>query len=172
MTTSVFMAADQKTRQVVGIADLKLSAQEEDILVTYALGSCVGVAIYDPQARVGGILHAMLPSSENDPDKARVQPARFVDSGVITLFKKAYRMGAEKERIVVKVAGGASVTGHNSSDTFQIGKRNLVALKKLFWKNGVLIKGKDVGGRTSRTLSLDVSTGEVRVRAQGRFTTL
>jgi len=172
VTTSVFMGADQSTRQVVGIADLKLSAQEDDLLVTYALGSCIGVAIYDPEARVGGILHAMLPSSENDPEKARIQPARFVDSGVITLFKKAYRMGALKERIVVKVAGGASVTGHNSSDSFQIGKRNLVALKKLFWKNGVLIKGKDVGGRVSRTLSLHVGTGEVRVRAKGQVITL
>mgnify|MGYP006284498105 FL=1 len=154
-------------RLVVGIADMELSSNEEDILVTYALGSCLGVAIYDPEARVGGVLHAMLPSAEHDPDKARTQPARFVDSGVIALFKNAYRLGAVKERIIVKVAGGACVTGDERSDTFQIGKRNLIALKRLLWKNGVLLKGKDVGGKVSRTLILDMASGQVRVRTNG-----
>ena len=172
MTNPAFIAANQTTRQVVGIAEMKLSSRKGDVLVTYALGSCVGICIYDPDAGVGGLLHAMLPSGGKDPVKARVQPARFVDTGVPALFKEAYRLGAKKERIVVKVAGGATVTGKAESDTFKIGKRNIVTLKKLFWKNGVLIRAEDLGGTVSRTLSLDMTSGEVRVRTNGTTTVL
>jgi len=167
-----FIAANQTSRQVVGIADLKLSNRPGDILVTYALGSCLGVCIYDPVARVGGLLHAMLPSASADAGKGQRQPAKYVDSGVTTLFKEAYRLGARKERIVVKVAGGASVANRGETDSFQIGKRNVVALKKLFWKNGVLIRGEDLGGNISRTVSLDVTSGEVKVKANGTDTIL
>lgn len=159
-------------RQVVGIAEMKLSNREGDVLVTYALGSCLGVCIYDPEARVAGLLHAMLPSASADRNQGKGQAAKFVDSGVTALFKEAYRMGAKKERIVVKVAGGASVASKGEVDSFQIGKRNIVALKKLFWKNGVLIRGEDLGGNTSRTVTLDVATGEVKVRTNGTDTIL
>ena len=167
-----FIAANQTSRQVVGIADLKLSNRQGDMLVTYALGSCLGVCIHDPVARVGGLLHAMLPSATADLEKGKIQPAKYVDSGVTALFKEAYRLGAKKERIVVKVAGGASVALKGETDTFQIGKRNIVALKKLFWKNGVLIHGDDMGGHISRTVSLDVASGEVRIKANGTDTIL
>ncbi len=167
-----FLAANQTTRQVVGIADLKVSNRAGDLLVTYALGSCLGVCIYDPEAGVGGLLHAMLPTGSADRERAQAQPAKFVDSGVTTLFKEAYRLGARKERIVVKVAGGASVANPGERDSFQIGKRNIIALKKLFWKNGVMIRGEDLGGNISRTVTLDVASGEVRVRANGSDTIL
>jgi chemotaxis protein CheD len=167
-----FLAASLSTRQVVGIAEMKVSNREEEVLVTHALGSCLGVCIHDPVAGVGGILHAMLPSASADPDKARTNPARFVDSGVTALFKTAYERGARKERIVVKVAGGASMGGNGGTDSFRIGQRNIVALRKLFWKNGVLISGEDVGGSCSRTLSLDMATGEVRLRVNGTDTIL
>ncbi len=167
-----FLAANQTSRQVVGIADLKLSNRVGDTLVTYALGSCLGVCIHDPEAKVAGLLHAMLPSAGADEEKARVQPAKFVDSGVTALFREAYRMGARKERIVVKVAGGASVANAGEHDSFQIGKRNIIALKKLFWKNGVMIRGEDLAGNVSRTVSLDVASGEVKVRVNGADTIL
>jgi chemotaxis protein CheD len=157
---------------VVGIADLKLSNRQGDLLVTYALGSCLGVCIHDPVAKVGGLLHAMLPSATADMEKGKINPAKYVDSGVTALFKEAYRLGASKERIIVKVAGGASVAAMGEVDSFQIGKRNIVALKKLFWKNGVLIRGEDLAGNTSRTVSLDVATGEVRIKANGTDTIL
>lgn len=165
-------APNQGNRLVIGIADLKLSRAVGEVLVTYALGSCLGVAIYDSAVRVGGILHAMLPSSSADQGKADFNPAKFVDSGVTTLFKEAYKMGASKDRIVVKVAGGASLANGGGQDSFQIGKRNIVALKKLFWKNGVLLKGEDLGGHISRTMTLDVASGEVRIKSNGRETVL
>jgi chemotaxis protein CheD len=151
----------------VGIADMKLSNRAGDELVTYALGSCLGVCIYDPVAKVAGLLHAMLPSAAADKRQGETQPAKFVDSGVTTLFKEAYKLGASKERIIVKVAGGASVANGGEMDSFQIGKRNIVALKKLFWKNGVLIKSEDVGGSKSRTVTLNVTSGEVRIKSNG-----
>ena len=163
-----FMTANQTNRQVVGIADMKLSNRKGDFLVTYALGSCLAVCIYDPVAKVGGLLHTMLPSATADKDQGQAQPAKFVDSGVPALFKEAYRLGAKKERIVVKVAGGASVANGGEMDSFQIGKRNIMALKKLFWKNGVLIKGEDVGGNISRTVTLNVTSGEVGIKSNGK----
>lgn len=157
---------------IVGIAELQVTAAPTARLVTYALGSCLGVAIHDPVARVSGLLHVMLPDSTIDPDKARTKPAMFVDTGVPMLFREAYRQGAEKARLVVKVAGGASA-GPGGEDRFQIGKRNLVVLRKLLWKNGVLLHAQDVGGQNvPRTMSVSNATGDVVVRANGTATSL
>ncbi len=149
-----------------------VSGNEDDLLVTYALGSCLGIVIHDPEAKVGGLLHAMLPSSSTDRGRAATNPARFVDVGVPALFKAAYRLGAAKERIVVKVVGGASIANSGKQDSFQIGKRNMIALKKLLWKNGVLLRGSDTGGSISRTVSLEIGSGITTVKAQGREITL
>lgn len=157
---------------MVGIAEMTVSDSEDDLLVTYALGSCLGIVIHDPAAKVGGLLHAMLPSSSTGRERAATNPARFVDLGVPALFKAAYRLGAVKERIVVKVVGGASIANGGKQDSFQIGKRNLIALKKLLWKNGVLLRGSETGGSISRTVSLEIGSGITTVKAQGREITL
>jgi chemotaxis protein CheD len=154
------------SRHVVGMARLKVSAEVGDELVAYALGSCLGVAIYDPVTRVGGLLHAMLPLSSSDPEKARENPCVYVDTGVPLLFRSCYALGAEKRRMVVKVAGGAA-TSPTAEDVFQIGKRNFVILRKLLWQNGVLLNAHDVGGRDSRTMSLTIGSGAVTVKANG-----
>lgn len=129
-------------RYVVGMADMRVSANPEDSLITYALGSCLGIAIYDPVARVGGLLHIMLPLATVDPAKAAQNPYMFVDTGVPRLFMECYKAGARKERLTVKVAGGAS--NSDREDCFQIGKRNFTIFRKLLWKNGVLLKAYDV----------------------------
>ena len=155
------------TRVVVGIADLKVG-RSGDFLVTHALGSCLGIVAHDPVAMVGGMLHVMLPSSQINEEKAREKPAMFVDRGVPLLFQSCYRLGAEKSRMVVKVAGGAARAQDGAADSFQIGKRNMLMLRKLLWKNGVLIRGQDVGGTASRDLLYDVETGDVSVRSGGK----
>ena len=94
-------------RLTVDIADMKVTNQPGDVLVTYALGSCLGIAIHDPLTSVGGLLHVMLPLSTIDPNKAKNNPYMFVDTGVPKLFLAAYQAGAKKERLIVKVAGGA-----------------------------------------------------------------
>jgi chemotaxis protein CheD len=83
---------------------------------------------------------------------------------VPNLFIESYKAGAQKQRIIVKVAGGASVHGNEAEDHFQIGKRNFVMLRKLLWKNGVLLQAHDVGGTHSRTMTLDLDTGTVTLR--------
>ncbi len=153
---------------IVGVGDVRVSADPEDRLITYALGSCLGITVHDPVTLVGGLLHVMLPTGTIDPAKMQAKPAMFVDSGVPMLFKECYRLGAKKERMIVKVAGGAHAGANESEDRFQIGKRNILALRKLLWKNGVLIHAQDTGGvQTSRTMWLSMATGAVSLKVNG-----
>lgn len=164
MSTAAIPSVDQ----VVGMADLKVSASPAERIITYALGSCLGIVVYDAQAGVGGMLHVMMPESEIDAKKAAANPYMFVDTGVPQLFKQCYALGAKKERMEVRVAGGAYQGDDESMDRFQIGKRNFIALRKLLWKNGVMIKASDVGGvQRSRTMALAMATGDVTVKCNG-----
>lgn len=151
---------------VVDIADLAVSKDPNATLITYSLGSCIGVSIWDPVARVGGLLHYMLPDSQLSPDKARANPAMFCDTGIPKLFRAAYELGAVKNRLIVKVAGGSQLLDDNG--TFNIGKRNYLALRKIFWKNGVMIKAENVGGSASRTLKLHVGEGIVTIKSRNQ----
>lgn len=161
---AVFVTRDR----VVGVADLKVSGNPDERLVTYALGSCLGLTVYDPVARVGGLLHVMLPTGAIDPDKMAQNPSMFVDSGVPGLFKECYKLGARKERMIVKVAGGSHTGSTEEDDKYQIGKRNLLALRRLLWKNGVMLHAQETGGvQVSRTIWLDIGTGEVTLKVNG-----
>lgn len=153
-------------KYVVGVADMRIASGQDDTIVTHALGSCLGVSIYDPQTRVGGIFHVMLPNASVSPEKAQKNPLMFVDTGTPVFFKEAYTAGASKGRLVVKVAGGASLGGRE--DFFAIGKRNMVVLRKLFWKNGIMIAAQDVGGHISRTVHLDMDTGRTWLSSNGK----
>ena len=147
---------------------MKVSANISERLVTYALGSCLGLAVYDPIVRAAGLLHVMLPTGAIDPDKMIQTPAMFVDSGVPFLFKECYKLGARKERMIVKVAGGSHNGNCEEDDQYQIGKRNLLELRKLLWKNGVMVQAQETGGmQTSRTMWLDVATGDVTLKVNG-----
>jgi chemotaxis protein CheD len=153
---------------VVGVGDMKLSNQRGDILVTHALGSCLGIVIHDAVAGVGGLLHVMLPSTEcTSREKVASNPYMFVDTGTVLLFKQAYALGALKERLVVKVAGGAALQ-QSAQDFFAIGKRNFLMLRKLLWQNGVMLAGQDVGGNIARTLFLEVGTGRMWLQSNGK----
>jgi len=145
---------------------MKLSSREDDVIVTHALGSCLGLAVYDPEARVGGLLHVMMPHSQLNPEKAKTNPYMFIDTGVPAFFRKLYAAGAQKNRLKVKVAGGANInTGEN--DRFQTGRRNHTMLKKIFWKNGILVQSEDVGGTRPRTMYLEIATGRVWLSTAG-----
>lgn len=151
---------------VVDIADLAVSNDPNETLITYSLGSCIGVVLWDPVVKVGGMLHYMLPDSQLSPDKARANPAMFCDTGIPKLFRAAYELGATKNRLVVKVAGGSQLLDDNG--TFNIGKRNYLALRKVFWKNSVMIKAENVGGSVSRTVKLNVATGVVTIKSRSQ----
>ncbi len=158
---------------IIGMADMKVSAIPGETLITYALGSCLGIVVHDPIAQVAGLLHVMLPSSQIDEAKAKAQPAMFVDTGVPQLFKECYRLGARKERMTVCVAGGSFSGRSDAEDTFEIGKRNMITLRKLLWKNGVLIHADETGGvQQSRTMFVLVSNGLVQLRTNGTLRVL
>jgi chemotaxis protein CheD len=151
---------------IVGVADMKVSNDPDDILVTYSLGSCIGIAVYDPVARVGGILHFMLPVSGLDRDKARRNPFMFADTGIPRLFKSAYELGAKKSRLRVVVVGGSQVLDQHGF--FNIGNRNQVAARKIFHRNNVVIDYSDVGGSSNRTLRLEVKDGKTSLEVSGQ----
>ncbi|MCK4965945.1 chemotaxis protein CheD [bacterium] len=149
---------------VVGVADMKISKNPEDLIVTYSLGSCIGVAVYDPVVKVGGILHYMLPQSKIRNNINSDKPYMFADTGVPLLFKEAYKLGAQKSRMIVKIAGGSQLM--DDAEIFNIGKRNYIILKKLLWKNQVLIESEHVGGALSRTMYLELSTGNIWLKVK------
>lgn len=150
---------------VVGVADFAVTSGTEGSLITYALGSCIGVTIYDPVANVGGLLHFMLPSSKTNPEKAAANPAMFGDTGIPAMFKAAYDLGAEKSRLIVCAAGGAEIM--ENENHFKVGTRNRTLLRKIFWKNNILLSADETGGTTSRTIDLQLADGRIAVRSKG-----
>ncbi|RLB44246.1 MAG: chemotaxis protein CheD [Deltaproteobacteria bacterium] len=151
---------------IVGVSDMKVSDDVQASLITYSLGSCIGVAIYDSVAHVGGLLHFMLPDSNLDKAKADKNPFMFADTGIPALFKASYRLGAEKKRLRVVVVGGAQVL--DQKGFFNIGKRNHMAVRKIFWKNKVMVDYEDVGGNVNRTIRIDIGTGDMWVKVSGQ----
>jgi chemotaxis protein CheD len=151
---------------IVGISDMKVSKTPGDVLITYSLGSCIGLVIWDPQVKAGGLLHYMLPESKLDKERAMKKPYMFGDTGIPSLFKAVYGLGASKNRLIVKAVGGSQLL--DSSGIFNIGKRNYAIMRKLFEKNRVSVVKEDIGGTVNRTISLDVSTGRVWLKVSGR----
>lgn len=150
---------------VVDIAEIKISNDPNSVLVTYALGSCIAVIIYDPVIKAGGMIHFMLPLSKTNPEKAKAKPGMFADTGIPLLFKSMYELGCKKENMIVKITGGGKL--YEDNGVFEIGKRNYTVLRKLLWKNSVIITSEDIGGAKSRTARLFIDNGNVTVRSKG-----
>jgi chemotaxis protein CheD len=148
---------------IIGVADCRVSNDAEDVLVTYALGSCIAVSVYDPLTQVGGLLHFMLPEASGDARKTGKSPWMYADSGIPMLFREAYQKGADKRRLRVHLAGGAQVM--DPDGVFNIGQRNCLAARKILWKAGVLVHGQETGGSTPRTVRLDMASGRFFVRS-------
>jgi chemotaxis protein CheD len=151
--------------QIIGIGDCKVSKDPAETLITHALGSCIAILIHDPVAKVAGLLHFMLPESSLDLDKAAKRPFVYADTGIPLLFQTAYQLGASKLRLHVMAAGGAQML--DPTNIFNIGKRNHIAMRKIFWKAGVIVHKEEVGGTSSRTVSIDVATGRIQLRTSG-----
>ena len=156
------------TPLTVGIGECIVSRDNAAIITTHALGSCIALLLHDPLSRVAGLLHYMLPESSLDPAKALIRPFVFADTGIPLLLAEMLKLGAAKPRISAIAAGGAQMMDlHN---TFSIGKRNQLALRKVLWKSGLMLKTEEVGGTLSRTISLEVATGQVQLRSPGQPT--
>jgi chemotaxis protein CheD len=152
------------TLVIVGVGDMAISADPAETLVTYALGSCLGVLAWDKQAKVGGLLHYMLPSSAVNPAKAQDNPAMFGDTGLQEFLQKLFQLGASRRHLVIKLAGGAEIS---RSDSFEIGKRNLLLARSLLWKNSLVPAAEAVGGKIGRTVRIDIATGRALLKEPG-----
>lgn len=150
-----------KQRLVIGIGEYAVSADADALIVTHALGSCVAVCLWDPEAGVGGMIHVLLPDSKINPTRAQTQPAAFADTGIPMLFHAAYELGAKKARCRVHLVGGASISGAPSGQP-SVGKRNVLTARQILWRNGVLVEREEVGGTAARNVSLDVGDGTVQ----------
>ena len=150
---------------IVGIAEMQVSGDAGDVLATYALGSCVGLSLFDPERRVGGLVHCMLPLSRIDPAKAERQPLMYVDTGVTVLLQALFDMGAQRKSLVAKVAGASKIMDANG--VFNIGERNYTVLRKILWKNDILVSGEDVGGSVPRTMYLHMDSGRTVLKVSG-----
>ena len=150
---------------IIGIGEMNISSNKEDTLITYALGSCIGISMYDPQAGVGGLIHCMLPLSKIDPEKAKIEPYKFTDVGVTLFLQEILNRGAKKTNLIVKVAGCSNIL--DEKKLFNIGERNYTIARKILWKNDILIASEDIGGVKSRTMRLSMSSGSTYLKMNG-----
>jgi len=146
----------------VGVGDVLVSQNAKDLLTTNGpVGSCVAVYLWDPESRVGGLLHFEWPDSASDPMRAESEPAVFADTGVMLLLERAGLMGAAKGRCKVQLVGGADIRDRAESDRWA--KRNVLAARKVLWRSGIFVEGEEVGGTKARKATLAISDGQLSV---------
>lgn len=155
--------AAEARRVSVGIGQIAISKNPLEVLVAYGLGSCIGVSAFDTQAKVGGMVHVLLPDSAGKIPDAR-EPARFADTGVDLLIKRLTEAGAVPRRLIIKLAGGAAVLGPANAEKFKIGQRNAEAIKERLARHGLTPSSVDIGGTQGRTLEVFVESGKTFVR--------
>ena len=150
----------------VGMADYKVG-RSPSTLISYGLGSCIGVSLYDPQKKVGGLLHIMLPDSTQA--RASDKPAKFADTGIPLMLSDVMALGASKSRLVAKLAGGAQMFAFaNATDIMRVGTRNAEAVKNILRRNGIKVIAEDTGGNYGRTVQIDLNTGAYKVKTIDR----
>ena len=151
----------------VGMADLK-TCKAPDGVITLGLGSCVGIALRDPVLKIGGLVHIMLPDSKAmHTNNTTVE--KFADTGIAELVKQLEKMGANRTRLVAKIAGGATMFQVQSrNDVMKIGDRNVAATKKILEELNIKLLAQDTGENYGRTVTFFPETGEFHIRAVGK----
>lgn len=150
---------------IIGIADMKL-AKGEGMLVTYALGSCIGICLHDPALKLGALVHIMLPLNM---ETGRKNPMKYADTGIRDTLKQMEAKGANRSRITAKIAGGAMMFKDGGSSSLgNIGQRNIESVHLNLKKEGIRLLKEDVGGTVARTLLFDVNSGLACIRSYGR----
>ena len=148
----------------VGIADMKIG-KGNDLLVTYALGSCIGLCFYDSRQKLGALLHIMLPLNM---EAGRKNPLKYADTGIRETLRQLEAKGASRSRITVKIAGGAKMFEVNGGNLGNIGQRNIESVHTILRMEGIRLLGEHVGGNVARTLLFDVDSGQSCIRSYGR----
>lgn len=152
----------------IGIADLNV-VKSPDVLATYALGSCIGICLYDAEAKIAGLAHIMLPWSKESGAAADNNMRRYADTGITELIQKMCDMGAKKYRLTAKIAGGSQMFSTNSA-VFNIGERNIEAVKKVLGTYNIPIIAEETGLNFGRTVFFYSEDGIMEVRAATRPT--
>jgi chemotaxis protein CheD len=150
----------------VGLGEIKISEDPNTVLVAFGLGSCVGVGIFDPVKKIGGMLHAVLPSSTSNNNQD--SPSKYVDTGIPLLINELEKKGLDRKRSKLYVIGGANILMANKGNTpFDIGTRNVNAATEIFnnlkWKPDA----QDTGGNNGRTFRLYIDEGRATIRTMG-----
>lgn len=151
----------------VGIADMKM-AQHGQELITYALGSCIGICLYDKTKKLAALVHIMLPINM---ETGRKNPMKYADTGIRETLKQMEEMGSSKSHITAKIAGGAKMfedAGKTGSSAGNIGKRNIESVYLVLKTEGIRLIAEDTGGTSARTLSFDSGTGQGHIRSYGK----
>ncbi|MBZ2173850.1 chemotaxis protein CheD [Schnuerera sp. xch1] len=152
----------------VGMADLKV-VKAPKMLTTLGLGSCVGIALYDKINKIAGLVHIMLPSS--DEIKKNQNKAKFADTGVILLVENMIKEGADKTNLTAKVVGGSQMFSFKKNNSIlKIGERNVLATKKKLQELNIQIVSEDTGGNYGRTIQLNTKDGSLLVKTIGHGT--
>ncbi len=146
-------------RTVLGLGELAATERMEEELKTFALGSCIGLVLFDRKSEVVGMAHVVMPDSMISPNKAQHEPGRFADTAVPALIAEMKSKGSTG-KLVAKLAGGALISEVNAS--YEIGKRNTLAVKKLLWKYRIPALAEELGGSICRTVSTGTN-GEIRI---------
>lgn len=148
----------------VGIGDMKLGRRQGTI-ITYALGSCIGITFYDPQIKLGALLHIMLPTSNGKETNV----FKFADTGIRETLRKMEVFGGVRSRYICKIAGGAQMFSMSGGGDFgNIGQRNIDTVKRIMQVEGLKIKNQEVGGSSARTMLIELETGTVKLRTIGK----
>lgn len=150
---------------VVGVADMVIGSVEDGQIVTYALGSCIGLTAYDPVARVGGLLHFMLPQPSAKSEPKELKQFMYATTGMPRMFRRLVERGAVQSRLILTAAGGAEILA--GATQMAIGKRNRTMMRKVLWKMNMKLVAEDTGGSVARTMSLELDSGEVCIRSHG-----
>ncbi len=147
----------------VGIGEFAVSKNPEEKIKTFGLGSCVAIIVLDPKVRSVGLMHIALPDSSINPEKAEKLPGYFADTGIPFLLGEMAKLGsnASGQGLIFKLVGGAQVMDPNQR--FNIGKRNVITIKKILWKHNLAVVAEEVGGNISRTVDVDAGTGRVTI---------
>lgn len=151
---------------IVRIGDAKMSNQVEDQIITYSLGSCLGITFYDPIHHIGGMIHLMQPNSTIESYNKSINSYKYVDTGVPLILNQLEKMGLDKKKTEIKVAGASQLL--DSKGIFNIGKKNFEALQNLLMSQQLWISAHDIGGTITRTLTLYIGTGRVEIKCSNQ----
>ncbi len=149
----------------IGIGELLVTADREDVIKTYSLSSCIAVVIWD-HAGIGGMAHIALPDSSIDAEMRTKPVGYYADKAIPVLLQKMGALSPSLRKVWIKLVGGAD--SNCEEDHFMIGRRNIIAVKRMLWERGMGVIAEDIGGKASRTVEFGISDGSLAVISGGK----